>query len=191
MWDPDTGRKVFPPFRRPKTIREALAQNYAWIMRASVAQEDGAASFGPDHHRLMGKFYHDILHGRKRIASFYNDERAKLTEPRVCAYCGGADGLSLDHVIPRLRRGPDAAENLVPACRSCNSSKGGRDLLAWLAAKSRYPSRALCRRYVKLAWRWCEEHGCLDRSLADDLDDLPICLPAMEQIHWPRGPAWT
>lgn len=43
-----------------------------------------------------------------------------------CRYCGSTDRLTVDHVIPRVMGGSDCATNLVVACRSCNSSKGGR-----------------------------------------------------------------
>jgi hypothetical protein len=46
----------------------------------------------------------------------------------TCVYCG-FDGrpfdswvqLSIDHVLPKNSGGTDKPENLVPACRSCNS----------------------------------------------------------------------
>jgi hypothetical protein len=42
-----------------------------------------------------------------------------------CAYCSGpAD--TVDHVFPRMQGGLTVEANLVAACRSCNSSKGGR-----------------------------------------------------------------
>ncbi len=46
-----------------------------------------------------------------------------------CQYCGKhhhTSELSIDHVIPRTQDGPDTWENLVCACTSCNSRKGGR-----------------------------------------------------------------
>lgn len=44
----------------------------------------------------------------------------------ACRYCGRANNLSIDHVIPRSQGGIHESENLVVACRSCNSKKGGR-----------------------------------------------------------------
>lgn len=52
-----------------------------------------------------------------------------------CAYCGSGENLSLDHVVPRARGGGDEPSNLRTACRSCNSSKGARDLHVWLATR--------------------------------------------------------
>lgn len=42
-----------------------------------------------------------------------------------CAYCGERfDHLTQDHAIPLSRGGAYTRENIVPACRSCNSKKG-------------------------------------------------------------------
>lgn len=46
-----------------------------------------------------------------------------------CQYCGKKSvGLTIDHVIPRVRGGKDTWENLVCACVKCNSRKGNRSL---------------------------------------------------------------
>lgn len=43
-----------------------------------------------------------------------------------CQYCGATDRLTLDHVLPRSRGGPDTWENLVAACVPCNNRKGNK-----------------------------------------------------------------
>jgi 5-methylcytosine-specific restriction endonuclease McrA len=45
---------------------------------------------------------------------------------RICHYCGGY-ATTVDHVVPKARGGSDTWENLVAACRSCNTSKHDRD----------------------------------------------------------------
>ena len=53
-----------------------------------------------------------------RRAVFARDEFA-------CQYCGsGAE--NLDHVFPRARGGSHTWENVVAACRACNTKKGDR-----------------------------------------------------------------
>ena len=47
-----------------------------------------------------------------------------------CAYCGGPLE-AMDHVVPIDRRGGTTATNCVPACTSCNSAKGPRELSAY------------------------------------------------------------
>ena len=44
-----------------------------------------------------------------------------------CTYCGKQlERLTMDHVIPLSRGGHHVRENVVPACRSCNSRKGAK-----------------------------------------------------------------
>jgi hypothetical protein len=44
----------------------------------------------------------------------------------ACLECGTTDDLTLDHIHPWSKGGPDTFENLRVLCRSCNSSKGAR-----------------------------------------------------------------
>ena len=50
----------------------------------------------------------------------------------TCQYCGATERLSLDHIVPWSRGGKDSADNLVTACRSCNSKKNARTPDEWL-----------------------------------------------------------
>lgn len=49
----------------------------------------------------------------------------------ACAYCGDAIPTTIDHVVPLSRDGSHYPENLVPACKPCNSSKGAKLLSEW------------------------------------------------------------
>jgi 5-methylcytosine-specific restriction endonuclease McrA len=41
---------------------------------------------------------------------------------------------TVDHVLPLVRGGTNASDNLVPACKACNSSKNKRTVEEWVAA---------------------------------------------------------
>ena len=44
-----------------------------------------------------------------------------------CAYCGDDTGrLTIDHIIPRSRKGKTNFENCVSCCKKCNTRKGDR-----------------------------------------------------------------
>lgn len=51
----------------------------------------------------------------------------------LCAYCGEAKKLGPDHKMPLSRGGTNSIENIVPACRGCNSRKGARTATEFLA----------------------------------------------------------
>jgi len=55
-----------------------------------------------------------------RRAVFARDEH-------TCQYCGSS-AENLDHVVPRSRGGTHTWENVVAACRRCNTRKGDRTL---------------------------------------------------------------
>lgn len=47
-----------------------------------------------------------------------------------CVYCKN-EAFCLDHVVPLSRNGTDTIDNLVAACKSCNTSKGSKLLTEW------------------------------------------------------------
>lgn len=58
-----------------------------------------------------------------------SDEWALLKEKfdNCCAYCGvRTDKLEMEHIIPISRGGAHVPDNIVPACRQCNATKGAR-----------------------------------------------------------------
>jgi len=159
----------------PATAREYLVDHYAACVYRSMRAR-GVAS---------GLATGVALKTRKRLRSGGDDvaalgvkyERRKLSEG--CIYCGDpAD--TIDHLIPRLANGPESADNLVPACKTCNSSKGARDLFAWAATKRFFPLAAT-RRYLALAWRWCAQAQLRDTSL----EELQALQPPFRTVGLP------
>jgi hypothetical protein len=65
-----------------------------------------------------------------------------LRDGLACCWCGegvedGAE-LTLDHAKPHSRGGKNASENLLTACRRCNSSRGNRTLAEFARAVAGY-----------------------------------------------------
>jgi 5-methylcytosine-specific restriction endonuclease McrA len=70
-----------------------------------------------------------------------------------CAYCGATDTpLQRDCVLPISRGGRYTFENIVPACRSCNTSKCNEEVTHWLRRKG-LDERTFLLRYRSLASR--------------------------------------
>jgi hypothetical protein len=59
---------------------------------------------------------------RTAIKEYWNNQ---------CVYCGSSENLTLDHVHPKARGGHDTTHNVVPACLTCNQSKGSNHWLSW------------------------------------------------------------
>lgn len=75
-----------------------------------------------------------FLENRRRARKAGNGGSHTLAERKekfarlgnACYYCGRSGRLTVDHDIPLARGGTDAIENILPACRSCNSRKNAR-----------------------------------------------------------------
>lgn len=53
----------------------------------------------------------------------------------LCVYCL-APATQRDHVVPLIAGGTNDIDNIVPACKSCNSSKNAKPLLVWLTRRA-------------------------------------------------------
>lgn len=102
------------------------AQNRAWRER------------NPERHKAMRQAWRDEhkaerVHqeGRRRARKKGNGGSHTFAEWMAkcaafdwrCVYCGSDGEMTRDHDIPVSRGGADSIDNIVPACRSCNSSK--------------------------------------------------------------------
>jgi len=63
----------------------------------------------------------------------------RLAKLGTCVFCNTPVGNGVgDHIIPLSRGGPNSAENFMPLCKRCNSSKGTKDLIEWWISKGRH-----------------------------------------------------
>lgn len=59
-----------------------------------------------------------------------------------CAYCGYEAKLHADHRMPLVRGGSNTIDNILPACRSCNSRKNKKtedEFRVYLANRPPWP----------------------------------------------------
>lgn len=93
---------------------------------------------------------------RRRVASRVNDltdaQWLALMEAWAgCAYCGAEEpALQRDTMLPISRGGRYSLDNVVPACRSCNASKGNLELTTWMRRKKLDEKVFLVRQYEVL-----------------------------------------
>ena len=67
-----------------------------------------------------------------------------------CAYCGvTSEPLQRDCVLALSRGGRYTLDNIVPACRSCNTSKCNEEVTTWLRRK-RLDERTFLLRHVEI-----------------------------------------
>lgn len=154
------GRTAFGSRWKRDTVREYMIDCYVRLVYLRLVRD---SQLHTTHCvRTALSFRSRLRAGETTIKAIgVRDERKKLSGK--CVYCEQAAN-TVDHLIPRLAGGPDSADNLVAACSACNASKGGRDVYDWARRKGFFPL-GVTRRYLVLAWRWCERAGLLDVPL--------------------------
>lgn len=176
------------------TIGDYLYASYAGLAMADAATREGAQTYRTAHYMIRSRMWGGLRKGTIKIGSFAKEERLKIRLPHVCAYCGSDQNLSADHLHPKSAEGSDSSDNIVWACRSCNSSKGAKDLLVWMESKNMFPPINVLRRYLKLAIAYCEEHDLIDVPVDSvDLESLPFELMKLPQDYPPPSELvlWT
>ena len=177
--------------KRLETLREYVYWSYANLGMAHAAINMGDSNYKRLHFMIRAKMYKGLLAGTMSIASIVDDEKIKISQGAICSYCNSAENLSIDHLVPKFLGGGNVAENIVCSCRSCNSSKGKRDLLEWYACRNEFPPLLTLRRYLKLVIRYIDENdlgGCLVEQIKSldtpfRLDLIPLDYPLPSEIR--------
>lgn len=160
------------------TVGELLHWSYANLAMAHAAVTANAEKYGRTGYMIRARLYSGLNKETMKIGPLADDERLKMILPQACCYCGSREFLSADHLISTKRGGANTGDNLVWACRSCNSSKSARDALEWLARRNQFPPILLLRRYLKLAVELCHERGLMGVAI-DEGPEVPFALAAI------------
>lgn len=168
------------------TIGELLHWSYANLAMAHAAITNGTEKYGRIHFIVRARLFAGLNKGTMNIGPLADDDRLKMVLPQACSYCGGREALSADHLIPTKRGGANTGDNLVWACRSCNSSKCARDAIEWLADRNEFPPVLLLRRYLKVAIEITRQRNLMD-TLIEEAPELPFVLAAVPKVFPPPG----
>ena len=68
-------------------------------------------------------------------------ENIKFNFDNKCCYCGKKLSLEMEHFIPITNNGEYTLNNIIPSCKSCNSSKGAKDFFKWYPKYKNYSKK--------------------------------------------------
>ena len=156
-----------------ETVRHIIYCSYANLAMAHSAIDKKQEKYQVSNFMIRAKLFKGLKDGTMNIRTIFDDEKIKLQTGQICNYCGSSQKLALDHILPLKLGGRDDAENLIFSCKSCNSSKGKKDLMEWMAYRGGFLPLMIIRRYLKLTFNYCNEYGLLDKSI-DELKELEL-----------------
>ena len=146
---------------KPDMVRET---NRRWRWKNSVKMNSYREKWteaNPEKKNEISKRRLERLKKVRRVPYTDKDLSHLLKEfNNSCAYCGkefdfsiSKRRLSWDHFVPISKNGDDALWNLLPACKSCNSSKSRRDAEEWYSS---------CEHFSPM--RWAKILECLESN---------------------------
>lgn len=159
--------------RNIDTVRELIYSSYSNLAMAHTAVDKKQKKYDRLNYMIRAKLFKGLKEGTMNMRTIFDDEKIKLQTGMVCNYCGSSENLSLDHIFPQRFGGKDDAENLIYACKTCNSSKGKKDLMEWMDFRGEFLPLMIIRRYLKLTFNYCNQHGLLDKN-TDELFDMEL-----------------
>jgi hypothetical protein len=173
-----------------ETVRELIYYSYANLAMAHTAINKKQEKYGTFNYMIRAKLFKGPKEGTMNMRTIFDDEKIKLRTGQICNYCGSAEKLALDHIFPQKYGGLDNAENLIFACRICNSSKGKKDLMEWMSFRGQFLPLMIIRRYLKLTFNYCNDKGLLDKKIEElkemelpfKIDLLPISYPNPNEL---------
>jgi len=158
-----------------KIVKELLFLSYSNLAMAHSAVDRKQTKYAILNYSIRAKLFKGLKDGTMNIRSLFDDEKIKLSQGLNCNYCGSRDKLSLDHIFPQKYGGTDDGDNLIYACKTCNSSKGKKDLMQWYIDKNKFPPLMILRRYLKLIYNFCLQNDLLNEDIEKLMDkDLPF-----------------
>lgn len=159
--------------RKIETVREQIYWSYANLAMAHTAVDKKQEKYGRFNYMIRAKLFKGLKEGTMNMRTIFDDERIKLETGQICNYCGSSEKLALDHIFPQRFGGKDNAENLIFACRTCNSSKGKKDLMEWMNFREQFLPLMIIRRYLKLTFYYCAKNDLIDKRI-DDLEEMEL-----------------
>jgi len=150
-----------------KTIRDQIFWQYAKIISESAGE-------GKNNYGFIMDRFKKLQSGAIQWSSSIREYVKEHENPSACVYCGSNGSLTLEHMLPRSRGGPDIPDNAVWVCADCNSRKGSKRLYEWYGLENRNALPRIAEgKYLKLLYSLHESKGTLgamSRGLCSDCD---------------------
>ncbi len=148
-------------------VKDILFWSYSNLAMAHSGVVNKQTKYTKKNYMIRSRLYKGLMSGKMSIGTIFDDEKVKLSSGNKCNYCGATDNLALDHIFPKKNGGKDSGDNLIYACKTCNSSKGQKDLIEWMISKNKFPPLMILRRYLKLAINYSINNDIMEQKVSN------------------------
>jgi len=166
------------------SMRDLIFYEYAKLISKS------AKRWG-DYKFVYGR-YNSLKNGKIKMSTTLREwKKEQEKNENYCVYCSSKKNLSIDHIIPKKLGGTDSPDNLVLACKKCNSSKKDLSLFLWMSKHDKWPNidlldRILSGKYLKELYLIHEDKGTLNINRKNMLDYCIKCEIKDQCVKWKK-----
>lgn len=155
----------------------------------------GERPFNVRYYSMRQKNFKKFRLGEQKISSLYEFNKEKMKSGDICFYCNSnirKEELTADHVFPRAKGGTDNMDNIILVCKSCNSSKGKKDLIEWyLLNRKEFPPAFILGHYYKQIYHYAVENELMEKPFADvEMMNLPFNSRSILFFHTKISHRW-
>lgn len=154
-----------------KTVEDLIFYEYAKLINK-------AAGFDANNFRFRTHTWKRLKSGEIKMSTSIREWELERKSRQVCIYCGNADKVQTEHIIPKSKGGPNIADNLVDSCQTCNLKKSNKDVFEFCAMLEMEVPRLVKGKILKLVYFKHEEQGTLNHNDIDGdgkLNLLDLC----------------
>lgn len=139
-----------------KTIKDEMYWQYAKLISK-------ATPFGIEARAFQMSTFIKLRDGKMNWSTSIREWLLENEKPNECIYCGANGKLTVEHILPTCRGGPNIPDNAIRVCKKCNSSKGKKRLYEWIGFKNKDKIPRIAEgKYLKLLYNLHEKLGTLN-----------------------------
>ena len=156
------------PPKAVKSIKDLIFWQYSKIISQS-------AGFGKNNYGFIMNRFRKLKNGEINWSSSIREWIKENEQRDICNYCGKKEeNLTIEHILPLSRGGPDHPDNTVWICKECNLKKSSKRLYEFftLDRKDEIP-RIAEGKYLKLVYDLHTQTNTLDLKEIRNL--CPYC----------------
>jgi len=156
------------PPKAVKSIKDLIFWQYTKLISQS-------AGFGKSNYGFIMSRFKKLKNGDITWSSSIREWIRENEQRDVCNYCGKREeNLTIEHILPLSRGGPDHPDNTVWICKECNLKKSMKRLYEYFTLNMRDEIPRIAEgKYLKLLYDFNSNTGSLE--IDEILNLCPHC----------------
>ena len=104
-------------------VQDSLVKQWTHVIKRYIRMAKKAHIDSTHRKFAIDRWVHR-KHGREGTLTVAEWKEMRRVTNGTCLFCGSSLDITMEHMVPKSIGGGFTKENIVPACRRCNSARG-------------------------------------------------------------------